>query len=167
MKKIMFLLLLFCMAQRSAAETNDVAARVSEGRQLYLGGAFTKAIQAYADAWASGKATTDEAGYSVANEAGTELARMYSRLGRMDQLEPLLRELSTRRFFGAAARRLEDATGALWSMRHEPGTSFLCGPYALANVLQTFQGSEKAMPKAIADARSNSRGFSMDEVWKL
>jgi RHS repeat-associated protein len=89
-----------------------------------------------------------------------------ARIGHTERLKALFKELEGRTLTGAATEYVRGAREGLWSMEHEPGISFLCGPMALKNVFQTArpQGVDIA---PIEQARSGTQGFSLQEVQDL
>src|ERR1041385_3370090 len=74
----------------------SLALQTQLGSEYYRVGRYSKAIQTWKHAWESGKGKAGEIASSYANRAGSELAMMHARLGRMAELRPLLAELERR-----------------------------------------------------------------------
>jgi len=73
-------------------------------------------------------------GKAIADRAVGELAYMYARLGRMTELEVLLKSVEGRVFVGSATERIAGAREGLWNMKNRPEISFRCGPLALHRI---------------------------------
>ncbi|MBI4750080.1 MAG: hypothetical protein HY774_16465, partial [Acidobacteria bacterium] len=140
--------------------------------QLNLGlfyrqtGYFLKAMDAWESAWTLSKAETLERPRAVADRAVAELASLNARLGRYDRLEKLFQEVGSRNLLGAAAQKFNNAKEGLGLMNLTPGTSFLCGPYALNKVRGLQNPSDKLNPKIIA-MRSTRQGTSLAQLVKM
>ena len=90
------------------------------GHEYYRVGRYSRAIAAWRRVWESGRSASGDAASAVVNEAGSELALMYARLGRMTELAPLLDELGVRPPRGVNPRALRGASDGFWSMQHRP-----------------------------------------------
>src|SRR5690625_2831447 len=131
------------------------------GREYYRHGYFTKALEAWGAAWESTRDAEEPQIRALGDRAGAELAGLFSRLGRMEDLADLLAEFRNRPLEGITANLIEEAWGALEAMRTEPGISFKCGPFALRSI-QLYQGQT---PAALLDKIQSPReGFSLMEV---
>ncbi|MFZ2208929.1 MAG: cysteine peptidase family C39 domain-containing protein, partial [Porticoccaceae bacterium] len=132
----------------------------------YQTGYFSRAIDAWTQAWAAGRAATDPRARALADRALGELLRMHARLGHADQLAALLDGLGDRELTGPASEALAGAREGLWSMRHDPGIAYLCGPMALKNLLLS-QGASEEKVRFLDDYRSGPDGVSLEEVAQL
>src|SRR5207249_2543128 len=104
----------------------------------------------------------------IANQALAEYARMNARLGRMAELQALLKEAEARTFMGDARVKIQGAAEGLWTMQHRPEISFLCGPYALSNVAQALSPDSAKKATAFVDKmKSPVTGFSVSEVYRM
>src|SRR5690625_1809439 len=131
------------------------------GREYYRHGYFTKALEAWGSAWETTRDAERPQIRALGDRAGAELAGLFSRLGRMEDLADLLAEFRNRPLEGITANLIEEAWGALEAMRTEPGISFKCGPFALRSI-QLYQGQT---PAALLDKIQSPReGFSLMEV---
>ena len=72
------------------------------GVEYYNNAYYSRALEAWREAWALGQNATNLQGKFLADRAVCELAGLYSRLGRMNDLEALLKSLEQRVFLGGA-----------------------------------------------------------------
>jgi hypothetical protein len=93
------------------------------GLEYYNTAYYSRALEAWQQAWALGQKATDARGKFLADRAVCELAGLYSRLGRMNELEALLKSIERRGFIGGATERISMAWEALSIMQHQPGKS--------------------------------------------
>lgn len=136
------------------------------GMEYYNTGWYSKALTAWEKAWARLKRVNEPAAKPIADRAAGELAFMYGRLGRMTELEALLREVEGRTFIGPATEKIVGAREGLWTMQHRPEVGFRCGPMALDRIL-TSQKSTNAGCTLIYGSKSTTNGFSLIEVAEL
>ena len=136
------------------------------GDEYYRVGRYSKAIEAWKRAWVSGSSNLEGHRAANANRAGSELAMMYARLGRMSELRPLLGQLEKRPARGQVPRNLRGARDGLWSMEHRPEVSFRCGPLALDRICFATDRA-KAGNQLIQNSQSSTNGFSAKQVADL
>jgi RHS repeat-associated protein len=141
------------------------------GIEYYKTAHYSRALDAWREAWALGQKATDAQGKFLADRAVCELAGLYSRLGRMDDLKVLLKSVEQRTFIGGASERISLAREALWMMKNRPGVSFRCGPLALQRILLSDQSvlrstATNAMME-IFNSASTQQGFSLPQVAEL
>ena len=129
-------------------------------------GYFSRAMDAWEEAWQISMDETDPGPRAVADRAVGELAQINAWVGRYERLDPLLDEVQHRAIRGASVDKLQDAREGLWMMHNKPGVSFKCGPYALARVEAEQHPEWPADPKVQA-ARSSTNGMSLAQVWSL
>lgn len=91
-----------------------------------------------------------------------ELAGMYARTGRKEELARLLSEIDGRVFSDGAKIRLDQAREGLSVMTTNPGASFRCGTYALANVSQAM--GRKTRPDFMDANPSPPTGFTLAQL---
>jgi RHS repeat-associated protein len=141
------------------------------GLEYYNTAHYSLALEAWREAWSLAKDATDMKGKAIADRAAGELALMYARLGRMTEVETLLKSVEYRVFVGAATEKITGAREGLWSMQHKPEVSFKCGPHALQRILASDQrrvGSELESARTeIANAASTPKGISLPQVAEL
>jgi YD repeat-containing protein len=133
------------------------------GLAYFRGAYFTRALDAFDAAWKGGRAATDWRAKSVIDRAVGELAKMHARLGHVAELEALFSELGDRPLTGPATELLQGAREGEWTMVHNPGVGFLCGPKALGNLLTSLHAPKDAFA-AVEAARSGEHGFTLAQV---
>jgi RHS repeat-associated protein len=141
------------------------------GLEYYGTAHYTRALEAWQEAWLLGQNATDARGKFLADRAVCELAGLYSRLGRMTELEALLKSVERRIFLGGASERINLAREALSMMHNQPGVSFRCGPLALRSILTSKQRFLTSSPTnammEIFNSASTQQGFSLPQVAEL
>jgi RHS repeat-associated protein len=141
------------------------------GLEYYNTAHYSLALEASEKGWAHAKDAKDAKGKAIADRAAGELAYMYARLGRMTDLEALLKSVEGRPFVGAATERITGAREGLWSMQHKPEVSFKCGPYALQRILlsdrQRLGPSPTNALLEVFNFPSTQKGVSLPQVAEL
>ncbi len=141
------------------------------GLEYYNTAHYSLALEAWEKAWPLAKGATDGKGKAIADRAAGELASMYARLGRMTDLEALLKSVENRVFVGAATERITGAREGLWNMQNKPEISFKCGPLALQSILLSDQRLLKSSPTnammEIFNSASTQKGLSLPQVAEL
>jgi RHS repeat-associated protein len=138
----------------------------SLGLEYYKTAYYSQALETWEEAWVLGQKATDIPGKFVADRALCELAALYSRLGRMAELEALLKAAESRTLMGGAAERITLAREALWMMQYQPKVSFRCGPLALQSIKRSLKPNEPG-DMAIFNSASTQQGFALPEVAEL
>jgi RHS repeat-associated protein len=129
----------------------------------YYSGHFSKAISYFEEAWREGRAATEPRAKVLVDRAVGELLRMHARLGHREELSNLFEDIGERALVGPATELRTGAKEGLWTMHHEPGVAYLCGPIALKNLLRATGGP--AGDRAFLDHyRSSPEGVSLAEV---
>ncbi len=136
------------------------------GTEYYNTAHYSLALAAWAEAWDWTKNATDPKGKAVADHAAGELAYMYARLGRMDELDPLLKSVEGRMFVGPATEKISGAREGLWNMQNRPEISFRCGPLALHRI-KRMSGAQSEADTIIFNSASTQKGFSLVQVAEL
>lgn len=141
------------------------------GLEYYNTAHYSLAVKAWEEAWLKSKEATDPKGKAIADRAVGELAYLYARLGRMTELEALLRSIESRPLTGAATERITGAREGLWNMQNRPEVSFKCGPYALMQILKSnpsgMASSTNNELQEIFDFPSTQKGCSLPQVAEL
>src|SRR5260370_11313618 len=83
------------------------------GLEYYNTGHYSKTMEVWSQAWELANGATDLKGKSVADRAVGELAYMYARLGRMAELEALLKTVEHRLFSVPATDTISVGTHGL------------------------------------------------------
>jgi RHS repeat-associated protein len=136
------------------------------GLEYYNSAYYSRALDAWTCAWALSKDATNAQGKAVADRAVGELAYMYARLGRMTELESLLKSVEDRVFVGSATEKIDGAREGLWNMKNRPEISFRCGPLALHRIKMTT-GPQPSATMAIFESVSTQKGLSLSQVAEL
>src|SRR5438876_2570982 len=129
-------------------------------------GYFSKALEAWEDAWRLAKDQTAPEARALCDRAVSELAELNSRLGRYERLEPLFAEIGNREVRGSATEKLLGAKQGLWLMQNRPQDAFRCGPMALEKIKDLSNPSDSANDK-IRTSRSTAKGMSLSQVCNL
>jgi RHS repeat-associated protein len=141
------------------------------GLEYYNTAHYSLALQVWEGAWSRAKQATDPKGKAIADRAVGELAYLYARLGRMTELQALLRSVEGRPLTGAATERIAGAREGLWNMQNRPEVSFKCGPYALMQILKLnpsgLVSSTNNELQEIVNFPSTQKGCSLPQVAEL
>lgn len=142
------------------------AIELNLGLGYYRSGYFTLAFAALDNAWQAGRHITEGRAKPVVDRAAGELARMHSRVGNATAVEKILADIKDRHVSGPATELVAGAYESLWRFRNDPGTSYLCGPMAIKNLLISLKADPQKV-LAIDQARSGPAGFSLAQVSEL
>jgi YD repeat-containing protein len=142
------------------------AIELNLGFYRYQKGFFTKAIEHFKNGYNLAKDGKGSNAKLIAGSSAAQLSQMYARLGRMEDLEPLLKDLTGTDVGGTAGQLLTNSRDALHIMKTQPGKAFKCGPFALARVRERA-GIVPAFHPLILEAQSPWRGFALAEVAQL
>ncbi len=143
-----------------------VAVLTNLGFAYYRAGYFERALESWRTAWNEGRAAADVRAKALVDRAVGELARMYARLGRVEDLGRLFLDVGNRPLTGPATETMTGAQEGAWIMRNQPGIAYLCGPIALKNLLIARDARRDAI--ALVDQqRSGPRGFSLAQLGRV
>jgi RHS repeat-associated protein len=141
------------------------------GLEYYNTAHYSLALEAWKEAWSLTKGATDARGKAVGDRAAGELACMYARLGRMAELQALLKSVEGRVFMGPATEKITGGREGLWNMQHRPEISFRCGPMALQRIVLSSRGLQTSSAtnalKEIFSSVSTQNGFSLTQLAEL
>jgi len=98
-------------------------------------GYFSRALDAWEEAWRDGRDLTDRKPRALVDRAVGELALLHARLGHVERLGALLDEIGDRPVSGPATEAVQIARETLWVMQNDPKHLFLCGPLALKKLM--------------------------------
>ncbi|HTS48202.1 MAG TPA: RHS repeat-associated core domain-containing protein [Bryobacteraceae bacterium] len=143
-----------------------VALLTDLGLLNYHYGYFSRAISDWEEAWEEGRNVTTPNAKPLVDRAVGELARMHARLGHVDRLEALFKELGDRPISGPATEAITNAREGLAVMHNEPGIAYLCGPMALKNLLLS-EGLSYDKVRFLDEVRSGPHGVTLDQVSQL
>lgn len=136
------------------------------GLEYYNTAHYTLALDAWRLGWEAGKGASDARGKAIVDRAVGELAFMYSRLGRMDELDTLLKSIEGRALIGPAAQKVVGAREGLWFMKSRPDISFRCGPLALQSIKHAVE-PHSPLDMEILNSASTQKGMSLSQVAEL
>jgi RHS repeat-associated protein len=136
------------------------------GLAYYKAGYYSKALEAWREASELALPVTDPVQKPIADRAIGELAFLLARLGRMTQLEELLKSVEDRVFCGPATERIDGARGGLAYMRTHPEFCFRCGPLALHQIKLAVD-PHNPQTELIESTASTRSGFSIQQVAEL
>jgi RHS repeat-associated protein len=143
-----------------------ISLRTELGSEYFRTGWHSKAVEAWEQVWRGRtNAGASPAQISV-HRAGSHLAGLYARLGRMAELHALLPQLDALAMTGPDAERVRGAKDGLWSMENTPEIAFRCGPLALDRI-RSYRNSTNALHPVIWSSKSTTNGMSLTEVAKL
>ena len=128
-------------------------------------GRFSKAIDAWTEAWESSKKVADIRGKAMADEVLGQLLQIYVWAGAYEKLEPLLAEVENRQLMGGVTEVVASARRAIWNSQHRPDEGSKCGPYALQQLLSVKQPGGDV--SKIFEARATRHGFSLTDLKQL
>ena len=136
------------------------------GLEYYNTAHYSLALNAWSHAWTLGKDATNLEARAIAQRAFGELVYMDARLGRMNEIDALLKSINGQVMMAPAAERVVDAREALWTMRNRPEIAFRCGPLALRSIELALHrgGSSDAQ---ILKSASTQKGCSLNQVAEL
>lgn len=136
------------------------------GLEYYKSAYYSLALAAWKQALSLKHQPADLHGKLLVDRAICELAGLYSRLGRMDELESLLKSVEGQVFLGAATERINLAREALWNMKNRPEISFRCGPLALQSIRRCLNANA-TFPGELLESASTQKGLSLKQVAEL
>lgn len=128
-------------------------------------GYFTRALQAWREAWELTKGSDTGTARVIADRAGAEYVRLAAAVGRVDDLEAMLDEFNGRRFGPAVHGMVSEARGKLATMRKKPTLFYSCGPQALSRIRDA--AGKSVLPPEITEARATTNGLSLLDVQLL
>lgn len=140
--------------------------RVTYGVRLYHQGRFSEALDAFEKSWNALKDSQVPEVREASVTAAAELASLYARLGRVEDLRTVIKELEGRPISGANTEKIRMAAEGLESMTVMPEHSFKCGPFALRNIRESL-GLQPAMHPCIDQKESTAKGVSLSELQQL
>ena len=140
--------------------------RVTYGARLYHQGRFSEALDCFEKAWSALKDSEDPKVRTASVSAAAELAGLYARLGRMEELRAVLKEVESRPVSGVNTEKIRMAAEGLESMTSMPEHSFKCGPFALRNIRESL-GLQPALHPCIDKKKSTVKGISLAELQAL
>ena len=136
------------------------------GLEYYNTAHYSLALSAWQQAWELAQSATARPQKALADRAAGELAYLFARLGRSEQLQALLDSVQGRVFVGPGAEKISGAKEGLWNMKNRPDISFRCGPLALHRI-KALTGASYSADRVIYNSASRRQGFSLPQVEQL
>ncbi len=136
------------------------------GVEYYNYGYFSKALDAWQRAWTEFQASDYAPAKPQADRALGELARMYSRIGRANELSALLDSARERDLGGPGAQLVHASRQSLWMMLNKPDYAFGCGPSALDRIQLRFAPAQAGNP-VLWECKSGTNGFALNQVAEI
>ena len=133
------------------------------GLEAYRTGHYSRTFNAWAEAWKLAQDAAEPAAKGIADRAVGELALMYARVGRTDELAALLQATAGRVFTGPASEKMVLARESVYLMRTDPGRSFRCGPMALSRISAALRPGDLG-GDLVEKSVSTKNGFSLSQV---
>ena len=130
------------------------------------GGLYTKAMNAWREAWTEGQNLTNPEIKPVVDGALVEYMVLNARVGRMEVLEELIPVAEKRHVQGGAMQKLDDVKQALQRMKVQPETSFRCGPIAVELIRNILDHNDRSKFKVMS-MPSTREGTSLAQLKKL
>lgn len=129
-------------------------------------GYYTKAMDAWQQAWDAMKNDSARRVKDLADRALVELLSIQAWVGRYPEMESLLEEVQDRVLTGPASAKIVSMRESIWYMKNRPEESFKCGPGALSKILATDE-KLRAFNHKLIEIKSTHKGFSLVEVQKM
>ena len=128
-------------------------------------GYFSKAMEAWLEAWNLSKARTDIGSRALADRALGEYVQINAWVGRYEVLRPILEETKDRQLISGATELVSEARQGEYLMNHHPDSGFMCGPLALRQIANVTH-AQVDLTK-LAGAKSTLQGVSLARVKQL
>ncbi|KVF14464.1 peptidase C39 [Burkholderia vietnamiensis] len=129
-------------------------------------GYFSRAIDAWKQAWLLGKDATQPKAKAVVDRAVGELAALYASLGQMQNLSDLLDEMGDRPIAGSATELVQQAHEQLALVNKDPRHLFNCGPVALRLMILSHDAHNRKADR-LQYYRAGSNGTNLAELEQL
>jgi len=143
----------------------NAALFLNMGLYQYNSGAFSQALHSFEKAWELSKSAKNRPATFIRDRAAAEAGRMNARLGNRAWLDKFLPETEGMDISGTAGEILTNTREATFIMHNSPEKGFMCGPYALLNILP--QDIPADVREAIRRPQSTDQGTSLALVLNL
>ncbi|MGH7025089.1 MAG: hypothetical protein ACREEB_16085, partial [Caulobacteraceae bacterium] len=129
-------------------------------------GYFSRAIEAWRQAWSLGRNATDPRARALVDRAVGELARLYASFGQFDNLATLFEDIGARPITGSATEAVQNAREELGLVTRDPRHLFNCGPIALEQ-LMLAENPHDARGRFLQWYRAGPKGTNLAELGRL
>jgi RHS repeat-associated protein len=136
------------------------------GTEYYNYGYYSQALASWERAWVLCQNVRSGPAKPEADRALGELARMYSKVGRLSELARLLDANQVRNLDGPGTQLIHAAHMARWVMENQPDYAFGCGPSALDRILLRLDPAKAGNPYLL-ECKSTTNGFSLTQVAEI
>lgn len=143
----------------------NAALLLNIGLLQYGDGAFSRALASFDRAWDLSKTAKAAPATFIRDRAAAEAGRMNARLGNRSWLDKFMPEVNGMEISGSAGEMVNHTRAALSMMHTLPEKSFMCGPYALLNILPADVTGE--VREVIRQPLSTPQGTSLAQVHDL
>jgi len=143
----------------------NAAVLLNIGLLQYNNGAFSQALNDFDRSWELSKSAKNLPSTSVRDRAAAEAGRMNARLGNRAWLDKFVAETSGMEIAGPAGEMLSHTREAVAMMHAVPERSFMCGPYALLNILPADVAGEAR--EQIRQPQATAQGTSLAQILEL
>ena len=126
----------------------------------------SRALRAFAEAWALASTATDAFSKAVADMAVGQWAQVLARVGQVTELHKVLAEVEGRTIGGTAGELLQEGREGAHLMATQPDRAFRCGPLALDRYLRHGRPEYRTDPKLSAYQPSHW-GTNLTEMQQL
>jgi hypothetical protein len=127
-----------------------VALETQLGSEYYRVARYSKALETWKRVWKANKAVARDPVRKTAHRAASELAFLYTSLGRIPELRALLVEIENGHSRDLVSRSLKSARDDLWTMEHRPEVAFRCGPMALDRICAAAKSSSREVCRSVS-----------------
>ncbi len=125
----------------------------------YKNGEFSQVLNDFDRAWDLSKSATTSPATFIRDRAAAEGGRMNARLGNRAWLDQFLLDANKLNISGSAGEVLRHTREAVSMMHSAPEKSFMCGPFALMNILPADVPAE--IREEIRKPKSTAQGTSL------
>lgn len=134
--------------------------------EYYATGWYSKAIRALEEVWDERGDNATATGRYLSTHVGVQLAELYARLGRREDLERVVAVLEQGAVATEDLETLRGVQQGLGTMTSKPEGSFRCGALALERI-RVFLNTTNTGHAALLKSRSSAGGMNLAEVAAL
>lgn len=129
-------------------------------------GYFSRALDAWGQAWKLGKGAQAPEAKAIIDRAIGQRATLYASLGQFDHLQVLFSEIRNRPITGSATEQVQTARETLDLVNKDPRHLYLCGPKALKALLMA-RGLASKDVSSLDRYRATPRGTNLSQLADL
>ena len=140
--------------------------RMRLAEEYYSTGWYSKALGSLEGLWIGRGLYPGPGAAVVFTRAGVQMAELYARLGRREDVERVVAELQTATLVLEDEEILRGVRQGLATMQTRPAAAFRCGALALERI-RVFLNTTNSGHAAILESKSSRDGMSLTEVASL